>query len=370
MRYGVAQAYLRPIMGRKNLDVLPNARVTKVLFRDNHRAVGVRVQMTDGQVFEPHATKEVLLCAGVISSPQILVLSGIGPQDKLKQLGIDMISELPGVGQSLVDQLAVPIYFHLNQPISINAHKLKSVWQGLSYFIAQKGYFSQTGIDVVGRISSGQGSNNTRPNLLVLPLKIGSVDEELYTQISNMKSESFQAIFPDSFNQSKEGFILLSICLHPKSRGNIDIKSKNVFESPLIDPKYLTHQQDVDCLTEGYKFASKLSSTEAFVNAGAKIHFPTHYDCRNYVKSVKNKEYLRCLVRMSAITAYHPLGTCRMGERNSNSVVDQYLRVHGVEGLRVVDGSVFPTQVSATPHGTVVMIAEKAADMIKSDHST
>ncbi|KAG1683145.1 Glucose dehydrogenase [FAD, quinone] [Nymphon striatum] len=370
MRYGTAQAYLRPVMSRPNLHVMVHSRVTKILF-NGIRAVGVRVENNNGKLFEPKALREVILSAGAISSPHLLTLSGVGPARKLKELGIEMVLDKPGVGSGLSDQLGVPIYFHLEENLSINAYKLKSFRQALKYLIFQKGYFSKTGVEVMGRISldSLQKSNKTRnpPELLILALNIGSVDEELYTKLSNFRSESFQAIFPGSDNETKEGFILLSVCLHPKSRGSVRTISRNHQIPPVIDPQYLTNENDIDCLAQGYKFASILQKTTVMKNVGGKMHFPTHKECKKYPKDLRSKEYLRCLVRMGAMTSYHPVGTCSMGDKDM-SVVDSHLRVHGLIGLRVVDGSVLPTQVSGTPHATIVMVAEKAADLIKSDN--
>ena len=338
LRCSSAGAYLRPARTRANLAVEVGAQATRVLF-DGARATGVEYRQ-GGELKRVSATREVILAAGSLQSPQLLQLSGIGPAPLLQQFGIPVVRDVPGVGENLQDHLQLRLIFKCTRPITTN-DDLASTWRSAK--IGLQWLFRRSGPLAVG---INQGGLFTR----VLP---ESTTPDIQFHFATLSADLAGAR-PHPFS----GFTM-SVCqLRPTSRGHVRIKSADPLAAPAMQPNYLATELDRRCAVEGVKFARRLAATAAM---------------RPYVK----EEYRPGLVatgdadlldfaREFGATIFHPSGTCRMGS-DGQAVVDDRLRVHGVAGLRVVDCSIMPALVSGNTNAPVVMIAEKAGDLILGD---
>jgi choline dehydrogenase len=333
-RSSSATAYLRLAERRANLRVETGAHVTKVLFNKTS-AVGVEY-LKDGQQHEIHAG-EVILSAGAIQSPQLLQLSGIGPKDLLSSLRIPVIQELPGIGENLQDHLQLRVMYKCTKPITTN-DDLRS-WSG-KLRIGAKWLFTRKGPLAIG---INQGGLFTR----VLP---ESKTPDVQFHFATLSAELAGAR-PHPF----PGFTM-SVCqLRPQSRGWVRIHSADPLQPPAMQPNYLSTELDRRCAIAGIRLARRLASTNALQPYVAEEYRPG--------SAAKTDEDLLEFARNYGATIFHPCGTCKMGS-DAMAVVDAQLKVHGVEHLRVVDCSIMPTLVSGNTHAPVVMIAEKAADLI------
>ena len=338
LRSSSATSYLRAAEKRSNLEVRCLAQATKILFKNN-RAVGVRYRQNNVD-FEVRAGREVILAAGAIQSPQLLQLSGIGPGVLLQKFGIKTVIDLPGVGENLQDHLQLRLMFKCTKPITTN-DELKSVWRtcaiGLKWLLWRKGPLA---------IGINQGGLFTR------------VLQESKTPDVQFHFATLSAELAGANPHPWPGFTM-SVCqLRPASRGFVRIGSPDPFEAPKIQPNYLGADLDRRCAVAALRFARQLASTRAL-----SPYIDEEYRPGNAFQSDKQ---LLDFSRQYGATIFHPSGTCKMG-RDTMAVVDDRLRVHGVTGLRVVDCSIMPNLVSGNTAGPVVMIAEKASDLIRED---
>ena len=337
-RCSTAVAYLRPARGRPNLTIQTEARALGVTFQ-GRRATGVRFRQRD---FEQTATarREVLLCAGALQSPQLLQLSGVGPRGLLEDLGIRVIHDLSGVGENLQDHLQARVIFQCTKPITTN-DDLASWWRtlrmGLDYVFTRGGPMG---------IGINQGGVFARVNG-------DAVTPEIQFHVATLSSD-----MAGSPTHRFSGFTF-SVCqLRPESRGFVRIKSVDPLAAPAMQPNYLSTDHDRRMLIAGIRLARALAATRAlspYVKAEYRPGAIAQSDA-DLLEFAKN----------TGGTIFHPSGTCKMGDISHDplAVVDRELRVHGLEGLRVVDCSVMPTLVSGNTNVPVVMIAEKAADLI------
>ena len=330
-RSSSATAYLREAERRQNLEVRTGAHVSKILF-SGARAVGVEYAGEKVQ-----AEKEVLLCAGAIQSPQLLQLSGIGNEDLLKQFGISPVKHLPGVGENLQDHLQLRLMYKCTKPITTN-DDLRSLLGKAR--IGMQWLFNRSGPLAIG---INQGGLFTR----VLP--------ESKTPDVQFHFATLSAELAGAEPHPWPGFTM-SVCqLRPESRGTVRIRSTNPLEPPAMRPNYLSAELDRRCALAGIKLGRALAATNALKPYVAEEYRPG--------KSAQTDEDLLEFARNYGATIFHPSGTCKMGN-DAMAVVDDRLRVRGVEGLRVVDCSIMPTVTSGNTHAPAVMIAEKAADLI------
>lgn len=379
-RWSSLTGHLKPALGRPNLHVMLHTQVTKVVW-DGKRAVGVEFVQWDNPQLNGtvYARGEVVLSGGSINTPLLLTHSGIGPKQVLKKLGIPVVSPLSGVGSNLQDHLNLPLYVSLEQPVSLNPSKLRTISNLWDYFFnSGKGDLGRAAVEGVGVMRGGEGQ---QPEVGVILFNMGAVDKHLYSEVANIKLDVFEKMFPGMDNQSAEGFIFLATCLHPQSKGQVRVVSSDPRQPPVIDPAYLSNPTDLPCMRHAFKFAMRLVRTKAFQSLGATAHLPRFEECVGGVGGAagpgpgedaraRYREYVNCLVRIGAITGYHPLGTARLGRPDDpKAVVDLELKVIGTERLRVVDASVMPTQISGTPNSAIIVIAEKAADLIKASWS-
>ncbi|XP_052095110.1 uncharacterized GMC-type oxidoreductase Mb1310-like [Mytilus californianus] len=360
-RCSTAKAYIRPALNRNNLQVSINSHVTKIKI-ENNRAVGV-VFMKDGKIKTVAATKEIILSAGAIGSAQLLMLSGVGPREHLEELKIDVKKDLP-VGNNLKDHLLIVMSYKLNVSWAVNQDKLNNAEEQEKYILNKKGIYSGTGCDALLFAQTGKESHDRgSPDVEVHFFSSAPEEEQLRNGLDqNIKNELLDKMVADA---SSTGIRFLPVYLHPKSQGTIRLKSKDPFDYPALDPNYLAHQDDVDGFVRAARVVQKIASSTAMQKIGA-ILIPRVYEGFCDDVEFDSDDYWRCYTKNLASSAFHYSCTCRMGSANDpTAVVDPQLRVKGILGLRVADASVMRDIVSGNTHTPVVMIAEKAADMIR-----
>jgi choline dehydrogenase len=337
-RCSTAVGYLRPAKKRSNLQIETGAHVTGLIF-EGSRVVGVQYEQ-HGNMLKAHAAREVILAAGALQSPQLLQLSGIGPGALLQSLDIPVVKDLPGVGANLQDHLQLRIMYKVSKAITTN-DELRNLWgqmhMGLKYVFRRRGPLA---------IGINQGGLFTR----VLP---ESKTPDIQFHFASLSAEMAGAA-PHAWSGCT-----FSVCqLRPESRGTVMIKSRNPRQAPAMQPNYLSTERDRRCAVEGIKFARKLAATSALRPYIAEEYRPG--------AAASSDDELIEFARAYGATIFHPSGTCKMGS-DPMAVVDERLRVHGIQGLRVVDCSVMPTLVSGNTNSPVVMMAEKASHMILVD---
>ncbi len=336
-RFSAAKAYLTPHLARPNLQVITGAHTTRILMQGK-RATGVEFSQ-DGELKQLSCTREVLLCAGALQSPQILMLSGIGPKAHLAEHGIDVVHDLPGVGQHLHD--------HPDVVLVVNAPHLKELF-GLTLgglVRAIKGIFEwrkfRTGM-LTTNFGEAGGFINSQP-------AEAAPDLQLHFVIGKLVDHGRKTTFGLGYS--------CHVCLlRPVSRGRVTLASIDPLVAPLIDPNFLGERDDMDRLIRGFKVMRNILAQPALKNHGG-VESASSVD-------VKTDAQIEQFIRERADTIYHPVGTCRMGS-GPLDVVDAELRVKGIQSLRVVDASIMPRIVSGNTNAPTIMIAEKAADMIR-----
>ena len=328
-RASTATTFLKAARRRPNLTVETGAHATRVLIR-NGRATGVEI-LQNGEVRAVDASKEVILCGGAINSPQLLMLSGIGHADHLAEHGINALVDRASVGQNLHDHPIVGVHYRFREPISLlGAEGLKSVAR---YLILRDGMLSSN-VAEAGLFVRTRGERIPDIQLHVAPMLFQN-----------------HGLVP----QTEHGFSLGPTLVRPRSRGAITLASSDPFVHPHIDPNYLADPADTEALVAGIRIAREIVAQPALEAFRGEEIRPS--------ASATSDADLAAYVRETCETLYHPVGTCRMGS-DEESVVDLDLRVRGVEGLRVVDASIMPTIPNGNTNAPVMMIAEKAADLI------
>uniref|UniRef100_A0A1Y9H2T1 Glucose-methanol-choline oxidoreductase N-terminal domain-containing protein n=1 Tax=Anopheles dirus TaxID=7168 RepID=A0A1Y9H2T1_9DIPT len=362
IRWSSYHAYLRPAFNRPNLSILTSTTVVKVLFDETKRtrAIVVKKIGVDQKPVTVTVGREVILSAGALHTPQLLKLSGIGPKLELQRHGIEMVHDSPQVGQNYFDHLNLPLFVSINATASVTVDKVLSLETIVQYLKSGQGVLATTAVAGIGRPRGGRHG--------IILFGMGSVDEQALRHVSNMKQDTFRAFFPSYQNTSQEGFLFLSTCHQPRSRGAIFLRDRHIDREPFFNPNYLKDRTDIECMTEAIRLAARTVRTEAFRRIGAHLHWPRIKRCSNFGPPDNDREepsdrFLECILRTSALTGHHPGGTAAIGDR-ADAVVDSELRVNGVHGLRVIDASVFPAPVSGTPNSVVIAVAEKGSDLI------
>ncbi|MFD1561125.1 GMC family oxidoreductase [Paraburkholderia silviterrae] len=333
-RISSAVAYLRPARRRKNLKVETNAHVTRLLFQ-GMRAIGVEY-LQGGKVKRAYATMEVISSGGVFQSAQLLMLSGIGDADHLKSTGIKPMLDLKGVGQNLHDHVGTQVQLTCPQPVTdykYVSNRRAMMQAGLSYLLKRSGPAAGNSTDAIAYLRSGAaGHSELDLKFYLIPIM-----------------PSLTGFVPE------HGVSNLIILTRPESRGELKLRSADPTASPLINVNYLAHERDREALRRGVKIVRDIFGQRAYdVFRGREV--TPGADC---VGDSRLDDYFRATVNPN----YEAVGTCRMGN-DELAVVNDRLQVHGTEGLRVVDGSVMPRISTGDPSASIIMIAEKAAEMI------
>ncbi len=277
--------------------------------------------------------REVILCGGAINSPQILLLSGIGPADDLRKLDIPVVVDLPGVGQHLEDHLSTAVLYACKQPITLAG--AESLVNLLNFMLFKRGPLTSNVAEAGAFLKTRDDLPTHNLELILAPAYFVAHGAE---------------------NPPGHGFTLGIVLLHPESNGSITLRTNDPLDPPIIQPNYLASDADMQLLVDGFKLCRRIAQTHAF-DAFRGDEYALSRDALNDSEIAEK-------IRDHAETLYHPVGTCKMGH-DALAVVDDQLRVHGVEGLRVVDASIMPSIVGGHTNAPTIMIAEKAADLIK-----
>lgn len=333
-RCSTARAYLAPAADRHNLRVITQAHATRIVIEEG-RAVGIEYER-DGVRHVARARREVVVCAGVFQSPQLLMLSGVGDSAHLQSMGITPVQHLPGVGRNLQDHIDFVFVYRCDSldlaglSLAGGPHLLKQMkrWRE-----ERRGF-------VATNYAEAGAFLRTNP---ALPRP----DVQLHFILAMVENHGRKM-------RPGHGYSAHVCCLRPKSRGEVTLASADPRQAPVIDPKFLSHPDDLETLVEGFKRTRAILEQPALTAMNPRNINTAH---------VRTDDDIRAVIRASADSVYHPVGTCRMGSDDA-AVVDAQLRVHGVQGLRVADASVMPTLIGGNTHAATVMIGEKAADLI------
>ena len=335
-RCSAAVAFLRPAMKRKNLQVITHAHAERVLLA-GRRAVGVAFRH-HGQSATVRARREVILCGGAINSPQLLMLSGIGPAAHLQDRGIEPLHDLPGVGQNLQDHFNIRMVYKCTQPLTINDIMMsptRMAAMGLQYLLFRTGALTA---------SAGQVGifTRTRPDLPTPDVQFHFI--------------GFSADRPAEGLHKFSGFTQHVCQMRPESRGEIALKSSDPMAAPAIRPNYLATELDRATMLAGLKIGRRIADQPAMLPMIESEYLPG--------AEITSDSDLMTYIRNYGATVYQPVGTAKMG-RDEMAVVDDQLRVHGINGLRVADASIMPTLVSGNTNAACIMIGEKCADLLR-----
>ncbi|RLN87500.1 hypothetical protein BBJ28_00004795 [Nothophytophthora sp. Chile5] len=336
-RFSAAAAYLHPVMDRKNLTVITDTFVNKLIF-EGKKAVGIEVEDNKTKtVRQIRTAKEIILSGGAINTPQLLMLSGVGDAEHLKEVGVPLVHHLPAIGKNMEDHLGCYLHFQVTKPITLYhatwkfPHKMVAV--ALEWLASQTGPGSSSQIESGGFIRSAPGKTHPDLQYHFLP---GAIDEGLHV---------------------RDGHMMTANCstMRATSRGYIKLRSNNPRDYPVLEPNYLDTEEDIVDIRNGVRLTREIFKQKAFDEFCGDAASPTD--------DIQSDAAIDAWVRQHAGTVYHPSCTAKMGE-GEGTAVDSQTRVHGMEGLRIVDASIMPNIVSGNLNGPVLMMAEKAADMI------
>jgi choline dehydrogenase len=343
-RWSGTKAFLRPVLSRPNLTVITHAHVQKLVINSqsgSKKATGVEVRINDDSAKVFNASREVILSAGAIGSPQILQLSGIGSGDFVKEKGLEVIHDLPGVGENLHDHLQVRSVYKVENTVTLNKRanslfgKMK---MGLEYFMFKRGPLTMPPSQLGAFAMSDETQTSANIEWHVQPLSLEKFGDPLH---------QFNAITP-------------SVCnLRPTSRGHVRIRTAKAEDYPAITLNYLSSEQDRDVAVAGLKFTRRIMAAKALERFNPQEWKPG--------PDLKTDEDLYQAAGDLGTTIFHPVGTCKMGN-DELAVVNDRLQVHGIAGLRVIDASIMPRITSGNTNAPTVMIAEKGAEFILQDH--
>lgn len=337
-RCSAAVGYLKPVMHRPNLTVETECQVLRILF-DGTRAMGVEyVQGSERK--EARAESEVLVTSGAIGTPKLLMLSGVGPAAHLKEHGIDVVADLPGVGENLNDHFGIDIVAELTGHYSLDKYNkwYNAALAGIEYYAFKSGPVTSNVVEGGAFWHSGLGGSDV-PDL----------------QFHFLAGAGAEAGVP-SVPHGSSGITLNSYTVRPKSRGTVRLRSSYPWDLPVIDPNFLADPDDLKCSVEGVRKSVEIFRQPSLQKYIKAIHFPDD--------SVKSQEDFEAYARQYGRTSYHPTCTCKMGT-DDMAVVDSRCRVRGLDGIRICDSSIMPSLVGSNTNAPTIMIAEKASDMIR-----
>jgi choline dehydrogenase len=334
-RCSAATGYLRPALSRPNLKLKVGVTVNRIVI-ERGRAIGVEV-VENGRPTLLRAEREVLITSGAIGSPKLMLLSGLGPADELKALGISVSADLPEVGRNLHDHFGIDIVYELSGPYSFDKYDKPhwKIWAGLEYALFRKGPVAS---NIVEGGAFWYADRAAATPDLQFHFLVGAGVEEGVPKIA-----------------SGSGVTLNSYTLRPRARGFVRLRSANPSDPPIIDPNFLGDSYDLKTSVEGIKISRQILSQSAMARYARKEHFPGD--------QVQSQADFEAYAKQFGRTSYHPVGSCRMGV-DADAVVDPELRVQGVSGLRICDSSIMPRVISSNTNAPSIMVGEKASEMI------
>ena len=338
-RFSAAKAYLTPHLGRPNLRVITGARATRVMF-DGRRATGVEFTRNGSDRSVVSARREVLLAAGALQSPQLLLLSGIGPGAELQALGLPVLHDLPAVGHQLHDHPDIVQIVDVPRLYDSFGLSLVGAWRALKGIREWRAH--RRGMLTTNFAEAGAFLRSS-PD-------VATPDIQLHFVVGKLVDHGRKTVFG-------HGYSCHACVLQPASRGRVGLASPDPLAAPRIDPNFLAEPADLQRLVAGFKAMRRILQQPALAALGGRELQTT--------AAARSDDEIAQVIRDRADTIYHPVGSCRMGPDARDAVVDPELRVHGMAGLRVVDASVMPRIVSGNTNAPVIMIAEKAVDMIR-----
>lgn len=344
-RTSSATAYLAPARRRANLAVVTDSRATRIGF-DGTRATAVTYVGRDGVPVTARASREVVLCAGSLETPKLLLVSGVGPAAQLQDLGIAIVADRPAVGAHLQDHLCIDYLYRSRVPTLNDV--LRPWWgrlrAGVRYVTTRRGPLAMSVNQAGGFVRSREGLDRPNVELYFSPLSYTRAEPGVRKLMS-----------PDPF----PGFLLSAQPCRPTSRGRVRLRSADPLAAPLIEPNSLATEHDLDELVEGARLLRRLAAAPPLAAVVAAEMAPGPL--------VQDREAVVADIRARASTVFHPVGTCRMGPDADTAVVDARLRAHGLAGLRIVDASIFPTVTSGNTNTPTLMVAERGAEFILED---
>lgn len=349
---------------REGHTLTTNAYVTRVLFQ-HRKAVGVEY-ISNGMTFHVFATKGVILAAGVIETPKILLLSGVGPASDLKNHSIPLKLDVPGVGRNLQDHVTTGMDLILiNETLEVHPTNLLSVTNLYNYFVYGTGPLTFAGCDALGFVNTEPELMKNFSDLSFMLMPVGISDDAgiHLAKVINLKDSVWDSYYENLVSKSK--ISILPILLHPKSRGYIKLRSNDPLDSPIINPRYLTDDDDIRMLVKGIKIIELLTEMPQMVKFGTEINPAIFPGCSDFL--FRTTEYWECYIRQLTLTMYHPVGTCRMGDKTDEDAVvsPTNFKVHGLDNLFIVDGSILPNLPSGNPNAVIAMLAQKFLSTIK-----
>ncbi|CAH0579131.1 unnamed protein product [Chrysodeixis includens] len=364
VRQSTDRAYLTPAAKRPNLKILKKTIATKILIDKNLKAYGVEVEK-DGKKMTLTTSREVIVSAGAIESPKLLMLSGIGPEKHLQENDITCLVDSPMVGQNLQDHCLVPILIYGNEPREMTDADIYR--SQIDYLAHRKGILSHSDLATDALAVYTTYKNTTYSNmqniLSVLPKNSRTIGE-LFKSAFNYNESVVESII--ELNKDYGTFFILFDLLKPYSSGNISLSSNDPKDKPLIFPNYFNDPRDLDDAAAGIKMATKVLETDYFKSIGAFLGRMNLPECDKF--ELDSADYWKCISKNMVSTIFHPVRTTQMGPSIDSSVVDSRLRVHGVKNLRVIDAGVMPTTVNGNLNAVTIMVGERGSDLIKEDN--
>ncbi|CAL8090579.1 unnamed protein product [Orchesella dallaii] len=366
-------AFIEPILGRENLVISTYSHAVKLELNKSNKIIGVWY-VRHGKMKFARASKEVIVSAGSVDSPKLLMMSGIGPKEHLESVGIKPRIDLP-VGKSLKDHVSTLLMpFTIDSPITFRLDRDFGVWNLIDYYLNGKGPLTiALGAPSQAFFSTSfvRKSGLDWPDFQLILTDSAPIEgtDAVLSNILGIRHDILEKLMKNVVG--KDGFMLTLVFGRPKSRGDIKLGSKDPFQDPIIDPQYLAHPDDIKSFVEAVKFSMKIfEETTAFKELNTTyVNIPIEA-CNMH--KFKSDEYWACYIRHISLTLYHPVSTCRMGRGvdDKDAVVDSKLRVLHIKGLRVADASIMPDIVNGNTNAPTVMIGEKAADMIREHWAT
>lgn len=366
------KSFIQSILhSRPNLHVMVKTRATRILIDSNSkRAYGVEY-VRNKKVYKVRARREIILAAGAFNSPQLLMLSGIGPKSELDRIGVPVLQDLP-VGQNMHDHLSHmgPTFIMNKTGFSLNSDRALNLQVISDYLIGRGDLTIPGGVEALSFIKTKPGRGPTVPDveLIFIPGGLHSDQGSGISQGMRFKKEVYNKVFKPLEDTKIDTVTIMPMLFHPKSTGYLTLKDKNAFHWPKFYPNFYQDPEDVETMLAGIKYAMKLSTTQAFQRLGAHLHDIPLPNCANH--HFGSDDYWRCSIRTLSTTLHHQVGTCKMGPKGDpTAVVSPELKVHGFQNLRVADTSIIPEAPTSHTNANSMLIGEKAADMIKKQWS-